>query len=364
MRNAFLSFVKKESLHILRDRRTMLVVMLIPVVLIVLFGFAISTEVNKVNVAVVATERTDCVNDAVNRIAHNNYFNFCGFIDQDQIDQELRSGKVSAVIVFASDFDRRMAQISDGLPSTPIIQLIVDAADVNTAGASTAYLQEILLGSESKQAMFETRMLFNPQMKSAYNFVPGIMGLIFILVCAMMTSVSIVREKEVGTMEVLLVSPMRPVKIVFAKMIPYFVISCAVLVIILLLSYYLLGVPMSGGVWGIFSLSLLYVVLSLSLGLLVSIIAKTQVAALLISAMVMMMPMMLLSGMLFPIENFPKIFEVISTVVPARWYIDAIRKMMIQGSPFIAVWKEFAILLGMSVIFLSVSLVRFNDKLE
>jgi ABC-2 type transport system permease protein len=364
MRNAFLSFVKKESLHILRDRRTMLVVMLIPVVLIVLFGFAISTEVNNVNVAVVATERTDCVNDAVNRIAHNNYFNFCGFIDQDQIDQELRSGKVSAVIVFASDFDRRMAQISDGLPSTPIIQLIVDAADVNTAGASTAYLQEILLGSESKQAMFETRMLFNPQMKSAYNFVPGIMGLIFILVCAMMTSVSIVREKEVGTMEVLLVSPMRPVKIVFAKMIPYFVISCAVLVIILLLSYYLLGVPMSGGVWGIFSLSLLYVVLSLSLGLLVSIIAKTQVAALLISAMVMMMPMMLLSGMLFPIENFPKIFEVISTVVPARWYIDAIRKMMIQGSPFIAVWKEFAILLGMSVIFLSVSLVRFNDKLE
>jgi ABC-2 type transport system permease protein len=364
MRNAFLSFVKKESLHILRDRRTMLVVMLIPVVLIVLFGFAISTEVNKVNVAVVATERTDGVNDAVNRIAHNNYFNFCGFIDQDQIDQELRSGKVSAVIVFASDFDRRMAQISDGLPSTPIIQLIVDAADVNTAGASTAYLQEILLGSESKQAMFETRMLFNPQMKSAYNFVPGIMGLIFILVCAMMTSVSIVREKEVGTMEVLLVSPMRPVKIVFAKMIPYFVISCAVLVIILLLSYYLLGVPMSGGVWGIFSLSLLYVVLSLSLGLLVSIIAKTQVAALLISAMVMMMPMMLLSGMLFPIENFPKIFEVISTVVPARWYIDAIRKMMIQGSPFIAVWKEFAILLGMSVIFLSVSLVRFNDKLE
>lgn len=364
MRNAFLSFVKKESLHILRDRRTMLVVMLIPVVLIVLFGFAISTEVNNVNVAVVATERTDGVNDAVNRIAHNNYFNFCGFIDQDQIDQELRSGKVSAVIVFASDFDRRMAQISDGLPSTPIIQLIVDAADVNTAGASTAYLQEILLGSESKQAMFETRMLFNPQMKSAYNFVPGIMGLIFILVCAMMTSVSIVREKEVGTMEVLLVSPMRPVKIVFAKMIPYFVISCAVLVIILLLSYYLLGVPMSGGVWGIFSLSLLYVVLSLSLGLLVSIIAKTQVAALLISAMVMMMPMMLLSGMLFPIENFPKIFEVISTVVPARWYIDAIRKMMIQGSPFIAVWKEFAILLGMSVIFLSVSLVRFNDKLE
>ena len=155
MKNSFLSFIKKESLHILRDKVTMLIVMLIPVVLIVLFGFAISTEVNNVDVAVVAPERTDGVVDAVNRIAHNDYFTFCGYIDPDQIDQELRSGKVSAVIVFASDFDRRMAQISTGLPSTPIIQLVVDASNVNTAGASTAYLQEILLGTASQQAMFE-----------------------------------------------------------------------------------------------------------------------------------------------------------------------------------------------------------------
>ena len=364
MRNSFLSFIKKESLHILRDKVTMLIVMLIPVVLIVLFGFAISTEVNNVNVAVVAPERTDGVVDAVNRIAHNDYFTFCGYIDPDQIDQELRSGKVSAVIVFASDFDRRMEQILTGLPSKPIIQLVVDASNVNTAGASTAYLQEILLGTASQQAMFETRMLFNPQMKSAYNFVPGIMGLIVILVCAMMTSVSIVREKEVGTMEVLLVSPIRPSKIIFSKMIPYFVISCLVLIIILLLSYYLLHVPMSGGVWGIFSLSLLYVLLSLSLGLMVSIVAKTQVMALLISAMVMMVPMLLLSGMLFPIENAPMVFQIFSNIVPARWYVEAIRKMMIQGSPFVAVWKEFTILLGMTVVFLGVSLIKFNDKLE
>ena len=364
MRNNLFALVKKESLHILRDKRTMLIVILIPVVLIVLFGFAISTEVNNVNVAVVASDRTNGVNDAVNRIAHNDYFTFCGYINQDEIDQQLRSGKVSAVIVFAPDFDRRMEQINAGLPSTPIIQLIVDASNVNSAGAATAYMQEILLGTESQQAMFETRMLFNPQMKSAYNFVPGIMGLIFILVCAMMTSVSIVREKEVGTMEVLLVSPMRPTKVFFAKMIPYFVISCVVLIIILLLSYYLLHVPMSGGVWGIFSMSLLYVLLSLSLGLLVSIVVKTQVAALLLSGMVMMLPMLLLSGMLFPIENFPKFFEVLSNVVPARWYIEGIRKMMIQGSPFVAVWKEFTILLGMTVLFFGMSLLKFNDKLE
>ncbi len=364
MKNNFSSFVEKESLHILRDKRTMLVVMLIPVALMVLFGFAISTELNNVDVAVVAPERTDGVKDAVSRIAHNEYFTFCGYIGQEQIDQKLRSGKVGAVVCFAPDYDRRMAQISAGLPSTPPIQLIVDAANVNTAGAATAYLHGILLGTKSQQEMFETRMLFNPQMKSAYNFVPGVMGLLFILVCAMMTSVSIVREKETGTMEVLLVSPVRPVKIIFAKMIPYFIISCIILATILFLAHYLLDIPMSGGVLGIVSLSLLYLLLSLSLGLFVSTIAKTQVVALLVSAVVMMLPVLLLSGMMFPIENLPKFFHVLSNIVPARWYIEATRKMMIQGVPLVAVWKECAILLGMTILLIAVSLKKFNDKLE
>lgn len=364
MVNNFLSFVKKESLHILRDRRTMLIVMLIPVVLMVLFGFAISTEVNNIKVTVVAPDRTDGVCDAVERLARNDYFTFCGYTDNSRIDALLRSGKADAVVVFATDFDRRMEQTSSGLPSKPVIQLILDASNVNTAGAATAYLQGVLLGMESHQSLFETRMLFNPQMKSAFNFVPGVMGLIFILVCAMMTSVSIVREKETGTMEVLLVSPVRPFKIILAKMIPYFAISCVVLVLILLLARYLLGVPMSGGVAGIFSLSLLYLALSLSLGLFVSTIARTQVAALLISAMVLMMPIIMLSGMLFPIENLPYFFRGLSAIIPARWYIDAIRKMMIQGAPIVDVWQDCAILFGMTVLLLGVSLKKFNDKLE
>lgn len=364
MKQNFGSLIKKESTHILRDKRTMLIVMLIPVVLMVLFGFAISTEVNNINIAIVAPERTDGVNDAVQRLDNNDYFTFKGYISPDEIDYYLRSGKANAVIVFATDYDRRALLAKQGYETKPIIQLILDASNVNTAGTASAYIQNILLGSDAPQAMFETRMLFNPQMKSAYNFVPGIMGLIFILVCAMMTSVSIVREKEVGTMEVLLVSPVRPAKIIFAKMIPYFAISCIVLILILLLARYLLDVPMTGGVWGIFSLSLLYLALSLSLGLLVSTIARTQVAALLISAMVMMMPILMLSGMLFPIENLPTFFKVVSNIVPARWYIDAVRKMMIQGLPLSAVWENCAILLGMTIAILGVSLKKFNDKLE
>lgn len=364
MKQNFGSLIKKESTHILRDKRTMLIVMLIPVVLMVLFGFAISTEVNNINIAIVAPERTEGVNDAVRRLDNNDYFTFKGYISPDEIDYYLRSGKVNAVIVFATDYDRRALLAKQGYETKPIIQLILDASNVNTASTASAYIQNILLGSDAPKAMFETRMLFNPQMKSAYNFVPGIMGLIFILVCAMMTSVSIVREKEVGTMEVLLVSPVRPAKIIFAKMTPYFAISCIVLILILLLARYLLDVPMTGGVWGIFSLSLLYLALSLSLGLLVSTIARTQVAALLISAMVMMMPILMLSGMLFPIENLPTFFKVVSNIVPARWYIDAVRKMMIQGLPLTAVWENCAILLGMTVAILGVSLKKFNDKLE
>lgn len=364
MKNNFISFVKKESLHILRDKRTMLVVMLIPVMLMGLFGFAISTEVNDIRLAVVAPERTDGVRDAVERLAQNEYFSFYGYITSEQIDERLRSNDVNAVIVFASDYDRRITLAETGVPTTPIIQLIVDASNVNTAGTATAYLQSILSVKGSPQALFETRMLFNPQMKSAYNFVPGIMGLIFILVCAMMTSVSIVREKEVGTMEVLLVSPVRPVKIIFAKMIPYFIISCIVLITILLLARYLLGVPMTGGVSGIFSLSLLYLLLSLALGLLVSTIASTQMVALLVSAMVLMMPILMLSGLLFPIENLPLFFQVISNVIPARWYIDAVRKMMIQGEPLSTVWVNLVILSGMTIALLGISLKKFNDKLE
>jgi ABC-2 type transport system permease protein len=360
----FFAFVKKESLHIIRDTRTMLIVMCIPILLMVLFGFAISTEVNNVNVAVVAPNRTDGVEEAVDKMARNNYFSFIGYIDNSEIDKYLRSGKVGAVVVFDKDFDRYLAHSLNGIPVKPIIQIIVDASNVNTAGSATLYLQNVLLDKASQQMLFETRLLFNPQMKSAYNFVPGIMGLVFILVCAMMTSVSIVREKEVGTMEVLLVSPVRPFKIVFAKMIPYFLISCIVLILILLLARYLLDVPMSGGVGGIFLLSLLYLVLSLSLGLLISTIAETQVAALLISAMVMMMPILMLSGMLFPIENLPTFFQVVSNIVPARWYIDAIRKMMIQGLSLLDVWKNCLILAGMTLMLIVVSLKKFNDKLE
>ena len=360
----FLHFVRKESLHILRDRRTLLIVLLQPVVMLLLFGFAISTEVNDVRVAVVAPHLTDGVRDAVQRMANNPNFSFRGYISPREIDDVLRRGEATAVVVFSANYDRELVRASQGQPVSPLMQIVVDASNTNTATSASMYLQNVLSAPASAQALFETHLLYNPQMKSAYNFVPGIMGVIFILVCAMMTSVSIVREKEVGTMEVLLVSPVRPMKIIIAKMIPYFVISSMTLAMILLLSRHVLGVPMSGGMGGIVGMSMVYLALALAFGLLISTFARTQVAALLMSAVVMLMPMLMLSGMLFPIENLPGILQAISAVVPARWYISAIRKMMIEGLPFSAVWRELGVLVLMLVVLVGVSLKKFNDRLE
>ena len=357
----FGSFVKKETLHILRDRRTMLVVLLIPVVLMTLFGFAISTEINNIDVAVVAPHRTESVRQAVERMASNPYCTFKGYIPSDEIDRVLRRGEAAAVAVFAADYDRIAAMPA---PAEPAVQLIFDASNTNTAMSGAAYLQSILTGASAQASPVEMRLLYNPQMRSAYNFVPGIMGMIFILICALMTSVSIVREKENGTMEVLLVSPVRPMRIVLAKLVPYFMLSCINLATILLLAAYALDVPLSGSAGAIIAVSLLYLVLALALGLLISTLAEKQIVALIISAMLLMMPIVMLSGMLFPVENMPAVLQAISCIVPARWYIEAIRMLMIEGLPFAAVWREVLILLAMTVVFIVVSVKKFNDKLE
>lgn len=362
----FLSFVKKETLHILRDPRTMLIALLMPIVQILLFGFAISTEVNDVAVAVVAPHRTESIRQAVARMEANSYFTFKGYITQEEVDPLLRSSDADAVVVFADDFDRQMADRAEGIPvKESAVQIIADASNTNMASSAESYLQSILLADAATASLApETRLLFNPQMKSAYNFVPGIMGLIFIIICAILTSVSIVREKEVGTMEVLLVSPVRPIRIIAAKMIPYFALSCLNLASILLMARYVFDVPMSGNIVSIIGISMLYLVLALAIGLLISTVTSKQDTALIISAMLMLIPIIMLSGMIFSIDNLPGILQALSVFVPARWYVDAMRKLMIEGAPFMSVMTDFVILLVMTVALIGIALKNFNDKLE
>ena len=329
-----------------------------------LFGFAISTEVNNVSFAVVSNERSEKISQTVHRIAANPYFDFKGYISHADADRYLRTGRVNAVLEFTADYERRVRQYNEGVPVTPLVQIVTDASNPNEARAAAMYLQNIITGTSAQQNIFELHLLFNPQMRSAYNFVPGIMGLIFILICALMTSVSIVREKEMGTMEVLLVSPVNPARIIFAKMIPYFAISCVILAMILTIAYFVLDIPLSGGIASIVSVSLLYLILALSLGLFVSTLARSQVVAMLVSVAVMLFPIIMFSGMIFPIENLPRILQIISYIVPARWYIDAMRKMMIEGLPVTDVLNDITVLLVMTAVLIGGSLKKFNNRLQ
>lgn len=232
-------------------------------------------------------------------------------------------------------------------------------------GIITAAMRQLLpAGMHIPAVRPEVKLLYNPQMKSAYNFVPGVMGLILMLICAMMTSISIVREKETGTMEVLLVSPVRPIFLILSKAVPYFVLSFVNLATILLLSVYVLHVPVAGSLGWLVAVSLLFIFVSLSLGLLISTLTRTQVAAMLVSGLVLMMPTMLLSGMIFPVESMPWILQGISALIPARWYIQAVRKLMIQGVDFVNVLTEVIVLSGMAVLLITVSLKKFKNRLE
>ena len=362
--NRLLYFIKKEFLHILRDVRTLLVVIGIPIVLMLLFGFAISTDINNVGVAVCAPERSASIDRIVSRISHNEMFTFNGYVDTKEIDEVLRRSEAGAVIVFAQDFDR----ITSGrIPGEKAVQIVLDGSNPNVAASAEAFLTGILnqsLSGTGQMGMIESHILYNPQMKSAYNFVPGILGLIFILVCALMTSISIVREKEMGTMEVLLVSPVRPIWIIVAKMVPYFVLSCVNLITILMIAKFALGVPMTGGLVGIIVTSIVYIILALGFGLLVSTVTDKQMVALLISGMILMLPIMMFSGMLFPTENLPWVLKPLTYIVPARWYIDAMRKLMIEGLAFKDILLEFSIICVMAIGILRVALMKFNDRLE
>lgn len=347
------TFVKKEMLHILRDPRTMLVVLVIPVTLILLFGFTVSTDVRQIDVAVCAPRRSAAVDESVRHLEASDLVTLTGYVDERDIDKVLRTGAASAVVCYAADY------VTSGR-----LQILLDGADVNTATITQAYLQQILSGSAAQPSLIEMHQIFNPQMKSSFNFIPGIMGMIFLLICAMMTSVSIVKEKETGTMEVLLVSPVRPVYIIISKMVPYLLLGGIDLAIILVLARYVLGVPMSGGYLGIIGVSVLYLVLALSLGILISNIAKSQIMALLISAMMLLMPVLFFSGLLFPLENIPWALRWIGYVVPARWYIDAMRKLMIEGIALKGVLLETGILLSETVLLITASTRKFNDRLE
>ncbi len=361
--------IKKEFLHIIRDPRTLLIILGIPVAQILLFGYVITNEVKDADIAIYDKSRDEMTMKLTSKILSSGYFRLKREISSaGDVEETFRAGEVMEVIVFGTDFARKLAR-GEEAP----IQIIADASDPNTARILNSYTTAVVAGflkelnpeaDAPSGVTVATRMLFNQKLKSVFMFVPGVMALLLTLISAMITSLSITREKEQGTMEMLLVSPFRPFHIILGKVVPYVVISLVNTIVIIILANTVFGLPVRGNPALLLAECTVFIITALSLGILISTVTSSQLVAMMISMVGLMMPTMLLSGFIYPIDNMPVALQVISNIIPARWLITIIKDVMIKGAGFSAVARETAVLAAMTAVFLAASVIKFKIRLE
>ena len=376
--NKFIGFVVKEFYHIIRDKRTLIILLGIPVIQLLLFGFVITTDISNAKIAIYDQSKDNITTKLIQKILSSGYFKLDKYINSsNEIEQYFKKGNIKQVIVFENNFAQKLQKYGKAN-----VQIISDGSDPNTSnllvnyntGIIAAYTRELNLTNQSsnqqinkstnQQIIIETRMIFNPELKSVYMFVPGLIGLLLILISAMMTSISITKEKELGTMEVLLVSPLRPFQILTGKVMPYIVMSFINVTIILLLAMFVFKIPIEGNIILLLAECTLYILVALSMGIFISTTTSSQQTAMTASLMGLFLPTLLLSGFIYPIENMPKILQWVCLIVPPRWFITIIKDIMIKGNGFIYIWKETLILIGMLIFFMILSIKKFKKRLE
>jgi ABC-2 type transport system permease protein len=363
----FLGFVKKEFFHIFRDFRTLLILFGMPAAQLLLFGYVITNEIKDARIAIYDQSKDEITRRISDKILSSGYFildkNLTSF---QEIESVFKRGKVKLVLVYEPDFAGKLQKT--GVAN---VQIIGDASDPNTAnilvnyaqGIINNYLVSINTGHVPMQIIPEVRMQYNPELKGVFMFVPGIMAMLLMLISALMTSLSITREKELGTMELLLVSPLRPIQIIIGKVLPYVLLAFTDACIILLMGKFVFGVPIQGNVLLLLAESLLFITMALSLGILISSITNSQQVAMTISLVALMLPTILLSGFIFPIENMPVILQWLCRIMPPKYFITIIKSIMLKGNSFIFIWKETLILIGFTVVFIILSVKKFNIRL-
>ena len=367
--NQFAAFVKKEFLHVFRDPKTLLMLFGLPVVMIVLFGFAVTNEIKDADIIICDYSNDQVTQKLIGQFQASNQFNVKEVLTSyDEIEDHFKGGDVKLAVIFPDNFANDLFHNNHAQ-----VQLISDGSDPNTATTLVNYANIIIMGYQQELMQLqnmpmkidtEIRMLYNPELRSVVNFVPGVMSLILLLICVLMTSVSIVKEKENGTMEVLLVSPFESFLVIVSKAVPYLALSLINLTVILLLSVFVLNLPISGSILLLYLISTLFIIVALSLGLLISNLTSSQQVAMMISLMGMMVPSILLTGFMFPLENMPYALQLISHISPAKWYYIIIKSVMIKGLGFGAVWQETLILVGMAVGINLINVKKFKTRLE
>ncbi|HLN55868.1 MAG TPA: ABC transporter permease [Bacteroidales bacterium] len=365
----FIGFVKKEFLHIFRDYRTLFILFGIPAAQILIFGYAISTDIRNAGIAVLDLSHDEVTERLTEKIFSSEFFSKTGEIYRyEDIEKTFKKGKTKAVLVFGDDFGSRLTR--EG--SAPLM-IVADGSEPNTATLVTSYATAIVNDFTAEltpqfslpiSVKPEVRMIYNLELRSHFMFVPGVITLILILICALMTSVTITREKEFGTMEVLLVSPLKPIQIIIGKVMPYFILSLINVVLILVLSWFVFRLPVRGSIVLLLAESMLYIMMSLSLGILISTVSSSMQQAIFISLIGLMLPTILLSGFIFPIENMPKVYDYVSSILPPRYFIKIIKSIMVKGTGFLFVWKETLVLIVMTIFFIGLSVKKFKIRLE
>ena len=368
----FIAFFKKEFRYIFRDTWTMIILLILPILMLILFGLGISTEIRNTRVAVFDPSRDVATQQIVNSLSTSEYFIIDHYLsDISEVEQTLKNGDIGIIVVFEPRFNENLNR------GNATVQLIADGSDPNTASTLVNYATAIInsspivignaptqIGTPLPRIHCEIKLLYNPTMKGTYNIVPGVLGIVLMLICTLMTSVAIAHEKETGSMEVLLVSPIKPITIIMSKTTPYLILSLFNLISLLLLSVFVLKVPIVGSPVLLIGLSLVFIFVCLSLGVLISIIAPSQIVALLVSAVIGVILTLMLSGMIFPIENLPLVLQWLAQIIPAKWFIEAARNVMIKGAGIAAIAKELTVLGGMALFLLALSVKKFNKRIE
>ena len=364
----FIGFIRKEFYHIFRDKRSLFILFGMPIAQILLFGFAITNEINNVEIAILDYAKDSESQKIIQKIKASPYFHIENEIfNEKSIEGEFKKGKVKAVLLFEKDFAKKLQ-----IEKKATVQVITDATEPNVASTIANYTQSIIQNYQNQKntvqksngVVIQSRMLYNPELKSVFNFVPGVMTVILMLVSAMMTSISITREKELGTMEILLVSPLKPFQVILGKVFPYVFLSIINAIVIVFMGYFIFGMPINGSIFLLAFESILFIITALSLGILISTVSNTQQTAMMISLMGLMLPVIILSGFIFPIASMPFPMQVISNIIPAKWFIIIVKSIMLKGVGLEYIFKETLILMGMTLVFIGLSIKKYKSSLE
>lgn len=367
--NRFKAFLKKEFYHIFRDPRTLVILFGIPIAQLLLFGYVMTNEVRDAKIAIVDHSRDDLSKRLTQKILSSGFFKLAAEpTAEDDYEKLFRSNKIKEVIVFENDFASHL--IREGKAE---IQVIADASEPNTAQLLVNYTtaiandfvkNEFLKNQNPPGIDIKSRMLFNENLRDAYNFIPGLIAVILMLISAMMTAITIAREKETGTMEVLLASPLKPIQIILGKVTPYMILSIVNALMILVIGIFIFKVPVIGSFALLLAEILLYIFLALTLGIMISTFVSTQLTALAVSGFVLMLPSLLLSGFIFPIKNMPVLLQYLSNLIPPRWFVEINRTVMLKGGGLEVIWPNTLILILMAVLFILISIKKFKIRLQ